>query len=195
MAELDKIAQYQLLAKLERSTTQMRHTTFTALISISFLIPGFAAQANHSAAVVHFLGYKTSVSALAFLLGFFFYLFTVAHYSWYHRYSHRYRAKLKQLEEELNAEIYRLRVRPTIGKMKFHFDWLLFILGIAYLAVTVAFAGWFVTMVPLAIACAIYAGLLLWSIKWDVEPLENYPQRPGHLLSAMVADMIQIGDL
>jgi hypothetical protein len=172
--ELDKATEYEELAKLERSTTQMRHTTFTALISISFLLPGFAAQTSkNSNTPIYLLGHRTTVPALAFLLGLFFYLFTVAHYSWYHRYSHRYRAKLKVLEEELNIEIYRLRVRPTIGRMKFHFDWLLFILGVAYLGVTIAYVGWFLTIIPLAIACAIYAGLLIWSIKWDVEPLEH----------------------
>jgi hypothetical protein len=173
MTTPERLIEYEQLAKLERETTQMRHTTFTALISISFLLPGFAAHASGTGVPIVVFGHRTSVSALAFLLGLFFYIFTVAHYSWYHRYSHRYRAKLKELEDDLGMEIYKLRVRPTIGRMKFHFDWLLFILGIAYLVATIAYVGWFLTVIPLAAACAIYLGLLIWSVWWDVEPLEH----------------------
>jgi hypothetical protein len=178
MEEMTKTKQYEMLTKLERSTSQMRYTTFTALISISFILPGFAAQTSRTAIPIHFLGQTTSPPALAFLLGLFFYIFTVVHYVWYHRYSHIYRHKLKQLEEELNIEVYRLRVRPTLGRMKFHFNWLLYILGIAYFAVTIVFVGWLLTILPLIIAVLIYLGLLIWSIRWDMEPLEHI----GHVV-------------
>jgi len=168
---MDKITQYDLLSRLEQETTRLRYGTFTALISVSFLLPGFAMTSSSTTAVSLF-GQKATVSSLAFLLGFFFYAFSVVHYTWYHRYAHRYRAALKRLEEELGIEIYRLRVRPKIKQAKLHFDWFLYILGAAYFYFTAVFVGWIVTLLAIGLVVGAYLALMAWSISWDDEPLE-----------------------
>ena len=68
---MDKEREYELLAALERDTTQTRHTTFTAILSISFLLPGFAVQAGRLTSV-DFLGLNTTLSHLVFFPGFVF---------------------------------------------------------------------------------------------------------------------------
>ena len=99
-------------------------------------------------------------------------MFTVVHYAWYHRYAHRYRSALKKLEGELGIEIYRLRTRPRLGPMKFHFDWFLYILGLVYFGLTGSYVGWSLTLVVVGILVVLYAALLGWSALWTEEPME-----------------------
>lgn len=167
---MDKEKQYELLADLEQKTTQLRHTTFTALLSISFLLPGLAFQG--STEKVEFIGRQLPLSGIAFLLGFCFYLFAVIHYLWYHRYSHRYRGALKELGKQLGISVYSHRVRPQLWRMKFHFDWFLYLLGILYFSVTAAYVGLAVVLTTLTIGIVMYAALSIWSIFWREEPLE-----------------------
>jgi hypothetical protein len=166
------VARYEWLSRLEQETTKLRYTTFTSLLAVSFLVPGLAFNAS-TQETVRLLGRDTSAAALAFLLGFLFYLFTVVHYTWYHRYAHRYRAELKRLEVEMGIEVYRLRTRPTLGRMKFHFDWLLYILGLSYLFAAGSFAGWRLTLATLGLNVSAYILLLVWSVFWKEEPLEH----------------------
>ncbi|MEO7616442.1 MAG: hypothetical protein ABIS86_20845 [Streptosporangiaceae bacterium] len=160
-----------MLSRLEQETTRLRYNTFTALISVSFLLPGFATSAADKGTVT-VLGRTTHVSAIAFLLGFLFYIFTVVHYTWYHRYAHRYRSALKKLEVELDINIYRLRTRPRFKGAKFHFDWFLYILGVFYMYFTGSYAGWMLTLAVLLTGVVLYGVMLLWSVKWQEEPLE-----------------------
>lgn len=168
------IQEYEALCLLEQETTQMRHNTFTALISISFVLAGLAFR-NESTSVVQIplAGTMTS-SQLAAAFGFMFYCFTVIHYAWYHRYSHRYRDRLKFLEVELDFMVYRNRQRPKFRRAKFHFDWTLYIMGVIYFAAVLSFAGWRPIIFLIVSSCVMYGLLLLWSIRWDDEPLEDH---------------------
>lgn len=170
---LSRKAEYKYLTRLEQATTYLRYTTFTALIGISFLLPGFASRVDVGGARIVLLGQPATVPSLAFLLGFIFYLFSLIHYTWYHRYAHRYRARLKELELELGISVYLLRKRPSIGRMKFHFDWVLYILGVAYGYITGSFVGWLLTSYVIGSSCLLYLLLMVWSIVWDEEPLES----------------------
>lgn len=172
--------QYDHLATLEQETTSMRYRTFTAFLSISFLVAGLGAQKSDAAqtVVIPLYGEKP-IGALAFVLGFLFFCFSWFFYWWYHQYSHKYRKKLKQLEGELGIEVYRLRVRRTrpIGKsgkvVKFHFDWALRILGFWYFLVAGAFAGYALVTTVLVVSGLIYAFLLWRSVSAEEEPTES----------------------
>ena len=168
------LQEYEALCQLEQETTQMRHNTFTALISISFVLTGLAFRNETSSVVQIPLAGTITSSQLAAAFGFMFYCFTVVHYAWYHRYSHRYRDRLKQLEVELDFRVYRNRKRPTLRNAKFHFDWTLYIMGVIYFFAVLSFAGWRPIMLLVVSGCGMYALLLLWSIRWDNEPLEDH---------------------
>lgn len=168
---MDKDKEYERLAQLELETTKLRYTTFTALLSISFVVAGLAA--NASGAEIQIFGTITSVRQLAFLLGFVFNLVSLFHYLWYHRYSHLYRKALKDLEETLGISVYRLRVRPQIGPFKLHFVWVLYIVAIAYGCVVAVIVGG-----KLFACCLLGIGvlylLLFLASYWDSsEPLED----------------------
>ncbi len=167
-----KIKEYELLQKLEIETTKIRHTTFTALLSISFLIPGFSLKINSEK--INFMIWELPIDKMVFLLGFIFYVFAVFHYNWYHRYSHRYRKRLKELESEIGFLIYTRRVRPIIAsKFKMHFDWILYIIGLFYGLVTAIYVGKFLLITILGIMILIYLLLVLSSFKRPIEPLEK----------------------
>ena len=136
---MDKNEEYKLLAELERQTTNSRNSTFTAILSISFVVPGLALQSK--AGNVMIFGDEIELSCIVFLLGYLFYLFAVFHYSWHHRYSHIYRKRLKELESSLGINIYRLRRRPKLGSLKFHYEWFLLIIAVVYGCITVSFVG------------------------------------------------------
>ena len=163
--------QYKYLMQLELETAKMRYTTFTALISISFILPGLALQAESS--LVRLFGLQFTLEQLVFLLGFLFYCFAVFHYAWYHRYSHAYRKKLKDLETDLGVEIYSLRIRPKIGRMKMHFDWSLYLLGVVYATIAGSFVGWPLLSGIMAGILIVYWLLMLRTRSSPDEPLEQ----------------------
>ena len=189
------VAELEALARLEQASTQMRHQTFTALMSISFVLAGFAfkgpdkvepacvtsgidkCQDLLSNIVIKGVGtYRPN--QIAAVLGLVFYAFTVLHYWWYHRYSHIYRHQLKELETELGIQVYSHRQRPTarLGKrtMKFHFDWSLYIIGVLYSTAVVLFSGWKLVLAPFAIALVLYGFGLLKSTRDPEEPRETH---------------------
>jgi len=166
-----KLEGYKILAQLEIETTKTRHTTFTALLSISFILPGLAL--NNSNYQIMIWENKVTISQLVFFLGYLFYLFSLFHYIWYHRYSHRYRKALKSQEKELSLEVYCLRIRPKWGSFKFHFDWALYILGIIYGFITGLYIGWFLFLIGVSSILVIYFLLFLLSYWQDTEPLEK----------------------
>ena len=168
---MDKNKEYELLAQLEQETTRMRHTMFTALVSVSFILPGLAV--NVEASGVTIFGTTTSLSRMVFLLGFIFYLFAIFHYAWYHRYSHLYRKELKNIEEKLGISIYRLRVRPQVGPLKLHFDWALYIIALIYGSVTVSYVGWIPFTASVGGILLLYGALMVISIWRPVEPSET----------------------
>jgi hypothetical protein len=169
---MDKAREYELLGQLERETTATRHATFTAILGVSFVLPGLAVQATNVCAI-DMLGFTTSVCSLVFLLGFVFYLFAVFHYHWYHRHAHAYRKRLKELERELGIQVYSLRTRPQVGRMKLHFEWALHIIGAIYAVATVAFVGWQVFLAGLFVVVVPYLLLMATSIHAPVEPMEQ----------------------
>ena|SRR5918999_402110 len=136
---MEKEKAYERLAALEIETAKQRHTTFTAILSISFLLPGFALRGDPGSIVI--LGQDISLSRSVFFLGYVFYLFAVFHYAWHHRHSHCYREALKKMEEELGIMVYRLRIRPQIGPFKLHYDWALYVIGIVYGFLTARYVG------------------------------------------------------
>jgi len=168
------LQEYEALCQLEQETTNMRHNTFTALISISFVLTGLAFQNESSSDIQIPLVGTMTTSQMAAAFGFMFYCFTVIHYSWYHRYSHRYRDRLKQLEVELDFRVYRNRRRPIFRKAKFHFDWTLYIMGVIYFAAVLSFSGFRPIMLLVVSSFIMYGLLLIWSIRWDHEPLEDH---------------------
>jgi divalent metal cation (Fe/Co/Zn/Cd) transporter len=114
-----------------------------------------------------------TLSKAVFLLGFLFYLFSLFHYAWHHRYSHLYRKKLKSLENKLGIEVYRLRVRPKIGPFKFHYDWALHMIGIVYGAITASYVGLETFLMTLGVVVGAYVLRLLVSALEPTEPLET----------------------
>jgi hypothetical protein len=167
-----KIKEYELLQKLELETTKIRHTTFTTLLSISFLIPSFSVDIKSFD--VQLMGETVPINKLVFLLGFVFYIFSVFHYNWYHRYSHKYRKRLKDIEKEIGFEIYKNRVRPVIGKkFKMHFDWTLYIIGGLYGYITANYVGLLLFTIIIGTMIAIYGILVLLSFRQPIEPLEE----------------------
>jgi hypothetical protein len=179
MMALDKLPEYELLQTLELEMTKLRHTTFTALISVSFLLPGLALQADRANALpaVSLFGSQYTIDKVIFMLGFIFYCFTVFHYWWYHRYSHIYRKRLKDIEEELGFYVYRLRQRKTftsfIGTHKFHFDWSLYILGGIYGFVACSFVGKRLFLIGIFAALIPYLCFMVNSVRNSAEPLEE----------------------
>jgi len=167
--------QYKQLANLEIESTKLRHTTFTAILAVSFLLPGLALKPEvelRAAPMLPGLAGFT-LSKAVFLLGFLFYLFALFHYAWHHRYAHRYRKQLKAIEAELGIEVYRLRVRPKIWRFKLHFDWALQIIGIIYALITAAYVGWRLLLLTLAIAVGTYLARMAISALEADEPLES----------------------
>jgi sterol desaturase/sphingolipid hydroxylase (fatty acid hydroxylase superfamily) len=170
-AELEKKEkEYERLVLLEQETTKLRYTTFTAVLSVSFVLPGLAANAEARSVSLFVL--TATVKQLVFLLGYIFYLFAVFHYAWYHRYSHKYRKALKDLETQLGIKVYTLRVRPQIGPFKLHFDWALYLIGLVYGLITAIVVGWCVFLASLASIAVLYAVLSLLSFWQPTEPLE-----------------------
>jgi len=171
VAGMNREEEYKYLSQLEIETTKTRHTTFTAILSISFVLPGMAIQATGKS--VQIFGRAVDLTGLVFFLGFLFYLFALYHYAWYHRHAHAYRSALKKLEEELGMEVYRLRIRPRLGKMKLHFDWALYIIGLMYGIITLQVVGWLCFLVGCSFILLLYALFLLNSIWRPEEPLEQ----------------------
>lgn len=176
---LEKLTEYQLLQTLELETTKLRHTTFTALISVSFLLPGLALQADRANPLpaVSLLGREYTIDKIIFMLGFIFYCFTFFHYWWYHRHSHVYRRRLKEIEQELGLGIYKLRTRPVfssvLGVHKLHFDWSLWILGTIYALAAHSFVGSRLFLAGILLTIIIYLGFAVYSVLEPVEPLER----------------------
>lgn len=172
MEQEKKIKEYELLQNLEIETTKVRHTTFTALLSISFLIPSFSIKIDN-ASTVDLLQMSIPIGKMIFLFGFIFYIFTIFHYNWYHRYSHKYRRRLKELESELGFSIYKNRVRPMLWKrFKMHFDWALYIIGAVYAIITAVYVDLILFMLVCASMVLTYFILILTTYKQPAEPLE-----------------------
>ena len=166
--------QYKQLANLELETTKLRHTTFTAILAVSFILPGLALKPEVESQAASLPGLPgVTLSKAVFVLGFLFYLFALFHYAWHHRYSHRYRKQLKVIEELLGIEVYRLRVRPKIWRFKLHFDWALQMIGIIYAAITAIYVGWRLFAVTLAIVVGTYLIRMAISAFQSDEPLEG----------------------
>ena len=178
---VDKLEEYRMLSELEQSTTAMRHSVFTGVLSISFLIPTLGASVGDSKSFIMVGDYRISLFSLLFTFGFIFYCFAVFHYWWYHRYSHIYRKRLKELEHELGIQVYSLRRRPhktTTGKnnkgatFKMHFDWALYIIGLLYAAIDIALIGFPIFIGLISLILASYIALVIASKSAKEEPLE-----------------------
>lgn len=163
--------EYESLSTLEQDTTRMRHPVYTAFLASSFVVAGLSLQSPATTPVF----WGTSLGQLVFFLGFMLYCVGVLHYVWYHRYSHIYRARLKELESALGISVYRLRRRPRLGVLKFHFDWSLYILGALYGTCTAIVTGPALFFSGVGIVVAGYCLLLLSSAFNAEEPLEVKP--------------------
>jgi len=150
--------EYKILSNLEMETAKFRYATFIAILSISFVLPGLyfsKSSENSYNSYIDFCLFKIHVSELLFLLGFILYLFALFYYWWFHRYSHIYRKRLKELEKKLGWNIYSLRKRPTVKNMKFHFAWSLYSIGIVYGLMTIRV----VDIVPFSLTLLVLIGL------------------------------------
>lgn len=157
---ITKKDEYKLLMKLEQESTKSRNTTFTAILSISFILPALALKidsgANHSE--------LTFMCQSVFMLGFVFFVLSLIHYEWHHRYSHIYRKRLTELEEDnLDIEVYRLRKRPVIWNIGLHYDWALYIVGLCYGLSTWYFVTFHLLWIPCGLLLAYY--LLIFIVK------------------------------
>lgn len=170
IVNMTKEEQYKHLMHLEIETTKMRHAIFTALVSISFILPGLALK--NGPTTMLWPDFELTVSQSVFLLGFIFYLFSCFHYWWYHRYSHLYRNALKLLEKDLKINVYSLRERPTIGSMKLHFDRALVIIGLVYGVITASYVGWSFFLAIIISMIVVYFLLLVNTFGQSNEPLE-----------------------
>lgn len=172
MNEIDrKIDEYKILSNIEIETTKFRYTNFTAILSISFILPGLAIQAGSFS--ITFFETTILISKLVFLLGFVFYLFAVFHYRWFHRYSHFYRKRLKELEKEIGFTIYQLRKRPQFKRIKFHFEWALYLIGLVYFVIAGFFVGWLLILIVIGVLFVLYMILAILTIFKNEEPLEK----------------------
>lgn len=156
-----KIKEYELLQKLEIESTKIRHTTFTALLSVSFLIPTITTKSDTPE--IKITSFSIQLGKLAFLLGFIFYTFSVFHYWWYHKQSHSYRSKLKKLETELGFTIYNSKSRPEFKSYKMRFIWSLYIIGVFYGIITAIYVGEIFFLIVTGLIVISY--LLLMKIK------------------------------
>lgn len=127
--------EYEKLFAYETELTKSRWTVFSALFSVSLIIPGIVLRGNRDVLPSEIWAKYTII------FGFLVYLTATFHYWWYHRISHRIRAKLKAIEESEGIEIIKIRVRPTIGPFKIHFHWMIWILGLAYSILTFLIVG------------------------------------------------------
>jgi len=166
-----KIDEYKILSNIEIETTKFRYTNFTAILSISFILPGLAIQANRLS--IDYIDSVIPISKLVFLLGFVFYLFAVFHYRWFHRYSHFYRKRLKELEKEIGFTIYQLRKRPHYKRMKFHFEWALYLIGLVYFCIAGFFVGWRLIIFVISAIFLLYIIMSLLTIFQSEEPHED----------------------
>jgi len=166
-----KLDEYRILSSIEMETTKIRYTNFTAILSISFILPGLAIQAGNFS--IKLIGATVPLSKLVFLLGFVFYLFAVFHYRWFHRYSHFYRRRLKELEKEIGFTIYQLRKRPHYKRIKFHFEWSLYLIGLVYFLIAGFFVGWALIILVIGTLVFLYLILSLLTIFTNEEPLEE----------------------
>jgi hypothetical protein len=166
--------QYKQLANLELETTKLRLATFAGILSVSFILPGLALkpEVESQASPLPWLRGLT-ISKAVFLLGFLFYLFALFYYAWHHRYSHLYRKRLKAIEKQLGIHVYRLRVRPKIGRFKLHFDWALQMIALVYAIITAAYVGWWIFLAALGIVLGAYGLRMLISAVEADEPLET----------------------
>ena len=162
---------YDHLARLELESTKTRYATFTAILSISMLLPALALRPEALGVGPILPG--ISLSQVVFLLGFLFYWFAVFHYAWHHRHSHAYRRELKKLEERMGIRVYRLRTRHTVGRMKLHFDWAVQMLGVVYGFLTAAYVGWRLFVSAVGVILLLYFIRMLLSVWEPTEPLED----------------------
>ena len=131
--KVTKKEEYEFLMKLEQESTKSRNTTFTTILSISFILPALALKMGLDGDPTGI----TFMSKLVFMLGFVFFVLSLIHYVWHHRYSHIYRDELERLEEKpLEMKVYSLRDRPRIGKVGLHYDWALYMVGFCYGCIT-----------------------------------------------------------
>ena len=158
--------EYEKLLAYETELTKSRWTVFAVLFSVSLLIPGIALRGVVGVQSLD----PWAKYAIAF--GFLVYLTATYHYWWYHRISHRIRAKLKEIEENEGIVIMKIRERPKIGPFKIHFHWMIWILGLAYALLTYLIVGtvfflYFIggLIISIFILAVIYSFL-------PVEPLE-----------------------
>jgi len=112
---MDKVQyEYQCCTELEQNLDSRRWGNFTTLISISFLVVGFAFGFFEN--IIYF---KVGIS-FAYLI----FLTAVYYYYWFHRISHNLREHLLELEKELNISIYQIRSkRPGFLGIKIYFHW------------------------------------------------------------------------
>jgi len=166
-----KVDEYKILSNIEMETMRFRNTNFTAILSISFILPGLAIQAGDLS--IEFCNSNILISKLVFLLGFVFYLFAVFHYKWFHRYSHFYRKRLKELEKEIGYTIYQLRKRPQYKRIKFHFEWALYLIGLVYFLIAGFFVGWKLICLAIGGLFMLYIIMSTLTIFQEEEPLEK----------------------
>lgn len=168
--------EYKILSNLEMETAKIRYATFTAILSVSFVLPGLyfsRSLENSYNSNIDVCVFKIHISELLFLLGFILYLFALFYYWWFHRYSHIYRKRLKELEKKLGWNIYSLRKRPTVKNMKFHFAWSLYSIGIVYGLMTIKVVDILPFFLTLGVLIGLYSILLLLSKCCREEPLEK----------------------
>ena len=65
-----------------------------------------------------------------------------------------------------------------MSRMKFHFDWALYLIGIVYGTVVGEYIGWGVFGAAIAIILSLYLSLMILSIWQPVEPLERDDTHP-----------------
>lgn len=167
--------EYKILSNLEMETAKIRYATFTAILSVSFVLPGLyfsRSLENSYNSNIDVCVFKIHISELLFLLGFILYLFALFYYWWFHRYSHIYRKRLKELEKKLGWNIYSLRKRPTVKNMKFHFAWTLYSIGIIYGLITFRVVGSLPFSLTLGVLILFYLFPLFFSKFRKEEPLE-----------------------
>lgn len=122
--------EYEYATRLEHELVRNRWTFFTAMLLVSFVVAGLTLSQLENLGPV--------LGKAAFAFGWLISVAAFYHYWWFHNKAHDIRARLCDLEEKIDINLYRVRVRrPSLGGVKLYYHWAIDALAIGYTALLV----------------------------------------------------------
>jgi len=122
--------EYDHCAHLEQELAKIRWTFFTASLTLSLAVGGFAL--SYSQTLKPFLTKSAIVfGCLVFIAGYY-------HYRWFHGKAHDLRDHLCELEKKLQILVYRIRTRrPRFRGMRIYYHWVIDVIALAYIVMLI----------------------------------------------------------